>query len=200
LPFLDQPIGKDQSLCWKSWGNKYACPIFPIPVNDRIELKSPFWLDPNHAPPSGTGYFNLIFYTYLKDNADLGNVNFKDKHIIIRVSSKELDLKESNLYFWVQSKMPDGMYVNFRYKKPFIFNMNQNRIQKIDMLLTTNEKDWECMGWSPNRASTYRCDNYLNVISNVNNDFGFILFPTSSNPDPLFQPSGSIYFYQFGIY
>jgi len=50
--------------CWVSWLSLYACNIDAPVQNGRMQLTSPWWLDPNHAPP-GAGYLSLITWVYL---------------------------------------------------------------------------------------------------------------------------------------
>ena len=197
---LDEPNKSIEKInCWQSWQGKFACTSF-VPIRDgEVILNSPWWLDNNHAPP-GAGYLNLLFYNYI-DTIFSGNkksLNLEDRTLYLKLRSSNLDLKQSKIFFWFQTKAINGKYINFVYTKVPIHL--DEKMKTLEIKFTSNASDWICLGSNERRKDTYDCIDLKDAISDVNIDFGLIIFPTSNDPSPLMQPEGQIFIKAIGLY
>ncbi len=197
---LDEPNNNKQTIgCWKSWQSKFACTSFITISNGEAILQSPWWLDSNHAQP-GAGYLNLLFYNYV-DTIFSGrrkSINLDNRTLHIELRSKKLNLKNSKLLFWFQTKASDGKYINFVFTKEQI-SLDEN-MKIIELKFTSKPSDWTCLGSNANNSGIYSCIPLKDAISDVNIDFGLIIFPTSADSDPSLQPEGQIFIKSIGIY
>jgi hypothetical protein len=197
---LDQPLNSIGTInCWKSWQNKFACTSFVPNHNGEAILQSPWWLDSNHAPP-GEGFLNLIMYNYIDSifSGKRKTLNLVNRTLYLELRAKNLNLKQSKLYFWFQTKAPNGKYINYAFIKSPIILEEGGKILKIKF--TSNPIDWICLGSNNDRKDTYDCIPLKDAIYDVNIDFGLIIFPTSDDPSPLKQPEGQIFIKAIGLY
>lgn len=197
---LDQPLKSPEIRgCWQSWQNKFACTSFAPIIGGECVLSSPWWLDPNHAPP-GAGYLNLLLYNYI-DTIFPGNkagIDLTGKTLYLELRSKSLELKQSKLLFWFQTKASNGKHINFAFTAaPIILDQNRTIVK---LKLTNKPADWTCLGSSIDRANTYDCVSIAEAITNVNLDFGLVILPTSDDPNPVKQPQGQILVKTIGLY
>ncbi len=177
----DNPIS-----CWISWLNLYACTVPSSIINGHNEIKSPWWLDENHAPP-GAGYLNLLTWTYPKEPIDISNAILE-----LEIATQNLNLKGSKLLFWFQNNAPNGKFANFALTGTPIDVKSDGITRRILLDLSSKKDNWTCLGTSLSRADTYDCMPVEESAKKVDIDFGFIIFPVSSNPDPTLQPTGII--------
>lgn len=125
-------------------------------------------------------------------------MNLEDRTLYLKLRSSNLDLKQSKLLFWFQTKAINGKYINFAFTKvPIILDEEMKTLQ---VKFTGNSADWICLGSNERRTDTYDCIALKDAISDVNIDFGLIIFPTSDDPSPLKQPEGQIFIKAIGIY
>ena len=185
--------------CWTSWLSLTACTIDVPVAGDRMVLESPWWLDPNHAPP-GAGYLGLVTWTYLDGGPDettfgVPALDLRDVTLRVALRAENLDLKGSHLNFWFQTTMPDGRFANFVYQRAPIerhLPANGSDLELVEITLSGDPDAWTCLSTAPDRADFYGCMDVREAMSAVDNDFGFILFPVSGSPLPEDQPSGRI--------
>ncbi len=185
--------------CWTSWLGMLAC-THPAPVAaGSMALKSPWWLDNNHAPP-GAGYLSLLTWLYLGGINDAPTENLKEldlRDAILRVALRveDLDLKGGQLVFWFQTLMDDGRYANFAYTgEPLNLLLHRRDARnRIEVTLDPDEARWTCLGTSQSRGDTYGCMPLADAMGKVNTDFGFIIFPVDGSPLVEAQPSGAVY-------
>lgn len=183
--------------CWRSWLGLQACNV-DVPVEgERMVLQSPWWLDPNHAPP-GAGYLSLLAWVYL-DGAPgtsthgVSKMDLRDATLSVSIRAQDLDLKGSHLHFWFQTTMPDGRFANFVYTRSAIESTlapDAHDLEWVEIKLSSDPSAWTCLGTAGARADLYGCMDVAIALRAVDNDFGFILFPVSDSPLPEHQPSG----------
>lgn len=125
-------------------------------------------------------------------------LSFANTQLAIRLESEEFDPREGELLFWFQVKMGEDRYANFALTGDPI-KIPRNTSEPIDVRLTLKAKEtlWQCLGASEMRTETYGCIDVVKALESVNNNFGLIIFPTSSDPDPHLQPSGKLYIHSF---
>ena len=192
-----EQVPAEKQSCWTSWLGLQACTVDAPIEGERMVLQSPWWLDPNHAPP-GAGYLSLLTWVYLdgppgSSTHGVGAIDLRDATLRIAIRAQDLDLKGSHLHFWFQTAMPDGRFANFVYTRAPIdalFVPGGNALELIELDLSSDPQAWTCLGAASDRVDTYGCTNIGDALHAVNNDFGFILFPVSGSPLPEHQPSG----------
>jgi len=192
--------------CWISWLGLHACTIDVPVANDRMVLESPWWLDPNHAPP-GAGYLGLVTWTYVDgepDEATYGVPTVDLRGVTLRVAlrAENLDLKGSHLNFWFQTTMPDGRFANFVYRRAPIekrLPSNGSDLELVEITLSGEPEAWTCLSSAADRSDFYGCMDVQDAMREVDQDFGLILFPVSGSPLAEDQPSGRIEIQSFEL-
>jgi hypothetical protein len=171
-----------------------------VPVNTvdgHMLLESPWFHDPNHAPP-GAGYLSLLTFVYLRgfggaDTAHLPELDLRNLLLRVSMKSEHLDVKEGSLYFWFQMLAPDGRWVNYAYTaRPINVALRDEQFVEIRLRLSSDPASWTCLGASAVRADFYGCIPLVEAISHVNADFGFVILPVNEIPLEEMQPSGKI--------
>ena len=178
--------------------DQFSCTTPVILTDESMRIESPWMLDANHASP-GAGNLALLGWVYLdgrygSPTQKVRTLDLRDATLRVEMRKEALDVKDGHLYLWVQSEMPDGMYVNLAYTAQPLDTLIDagGAWSPLEVLLAADATAWTCLGSSAARADTYRCDDVLKVASNVNFDFGFIILPVADVPDPAVQPSGAI--------
>jgi hypothetical protein len=185
--------------CWISWLSLYACNIDAPVAGQRMVLESPWWLDPNHAPP-GAGYLSLLSWLYLDGAAGsttqgLRTLDLRDATLRLELRAQNLDLAGGRLRFWFQTTMPDGRFANFVYTRTSIdasLPPNGSEPVLVEIDLSAQPAAWTCLGAASARADFYGCMDVGQALRAVDQDFGVIIFPVSDSPAPADQPSGRI--------
>jgi len=126
--------------------------------------------------------------------ASLDALDLTATTLSVTLKSENLDLKGGQLYFWFQSHMPDGKYVNYAYTAQPVNLLlgNNGDYNSIQIKLSSAPADWTCLGSSVARANTYGCAPLLDAMTRVNVDLGFIILPVDALPLQEAQPPGTI--------
>ena len=97
MPLLQpEQVPAESQACWTSWLGLQACNI-DVPVEgERMVLQSPWWLDPNHAPP-GAGYLSLLTWVYLdgepgSSTHGMSKIDLRDATLRVAIRAQDLDL------------------------------------------------------------------------------------------------------------
>jgi len=196
---LPEDVPADVHECWTSWLGKLACTMDVPVADDLMMLQSPWWLDPNHAPP-GAGYLSLLTWIYLDagpgtSTEHLKEIDLRGATLRLAIRIHNLDLKGGQLVFWFQTAMPDGRSVNYVYTGMPLSSrlIHPDELNLIEVELSSDAAVWTCLGSAEDRTDTYGCIPLAEAISRVDYDFGLIIFPVDASPLPEAQPSGTIY-------
>jgi hypothetical protein len=182
--------------CWNE-GLRKNCYVPVGTSNGQMMLKSPWYLDPNHAPP-GAGYLALLTWVYLRgyagaDTEHLTEIDLRDLTLRASMKSEGLDVKAGALYFWFQMLGPDGRYVNYAYTARSVNALlREDRFTELRLRLRPDPASWTCLGASQARAEYYGCLPLDQAMSHVNADFGFIILPVDELAIPEAQPAGTV--------
>jgi hypothetical protein len=160
-------------------------------------LASPWWLDNNHAPP-GAGFLNLLANTFMGKAAGPADpssaLDLTNGLFVFSLQTENLNLRGGQVLFWFQVVSPNGTYTNYAlFGAPIYQGSSVMQTDETYVYLSTDPGMWKCLGSADARSDTYGCSvSFQDAIKNVNNDFGLIVMPASSDPDPVVQPSGKI--------
>ncbi|HEY7639578.1 MAG TPA: hypothetical protein VH814_07625 [Steroidobacteraceae bacterium] len=178
-------------------GIKTNCYVPVNTVDGHMLLESPWFHDPNHAPP-GAGYLSLLTFVYLRgfagaDTAQLPELDLRGLLLRVSMKTEHLDVKEGSLYFWFQMLAPDGKWVNYAYTaRPLNVSLRDEGFTEVRLRFISDPGSWTCLGSSEVRADFYGCIPLEEAMSHVNGDFGFVILPVNENPLEELQPSGKI--------
>ena len=179
--------------------------MFPMTIFDGVaHCYSPWWVDANHAPPGG-GYLNLIMWTYTNEKfmtesldwfkskgvrppytsafdskfiANNHSTDLTNTRLSVRMRG-EIDLKGTQLYLLVQGKN-DKTTANYIFKgQPFIINREWT---EQTVTLTPDPSQWLCIGARHDMTDEYGCFPIDELLSDVNVDIIFVLFPVNVVP------------------
>ncbi len=179
-------------------GGWYRDRYYALPVWDGVAYSySPWWLDANHAPP-GAGYLHLVMWTYTDKRrfnprasytlklpyrgsifAEQGHsTNLTNARLTVRLRG-DVDLKGSQLLFLVQAETPKTTAAMVLTGQPF--NVTHDWSEQT-VILKPDPKEWTCLGARHDMRGDYGCDDIGTVLSDVNYDIIFILFPVRAVP------------------
>lgn len=211
---------------WCAWGTGAHRPELK---EGALITRSPWRVDPNHAPP-GAGYLHLLTYlythpTYYTDQfaAEVGVNRFlaanKDRNLTnarmtVRLRGN-VDLQGAKLTLWVQADIGDT--------RPNFVLTGQSLDVTPDwseqtLLLTDDPTHWTCAGGRHDLTKLYGYGDIRDALKDVNCDLILVLFPlnvvplnapyadrdrlrTNNDyaPDYQYLPSGVIEFDTIGI-
>ena len=177
-------------------GGWYADRHYSLPVwNGIAYCHGPWFLDANHAPP-GAGYLHLVMWLYTNgawyEKVKPGLLpytnnsfveqgfgrNFTDARMTVRLRG-EVDAKGAELLLLVQSET-DKTTANFVLTgQPFKVTSEWTE-QTVS--LTPDPAQWTCLGSRHDMTELYGCDEIGKVLSDVNIDIIFVLFPLKVVP------------------
>lgn len=158
---------------------------------------SPWFVDPNHAPP-GAGYLHLVMWIYTARHwyqpdmpaaarlpyressfADQGkSTDLRNARMTIRLRG-EIDLRGAQLYLLAQAQTAKTT-ANFILTGQPITITGEWSDQTI--VLANDPKQWTCIGSRADLSQLYGCDDLDTVLSDVNVDLIFVLFPLEVEP------------------
>jgi len=185
--------------CWVSWLSLYACNIDAPVQNGRMQLTSPWWLDPNHAPP-GAGYLSLITWVYLDGPAGSSTfgkptLDLTGTTLEVALRAPDLELAGGRLMFFFNTSMPGGKYANYAYSRTPIdakLRPGDRDLTLVEIKLSSDADAWTCLGTSDVKSDLYACVDVTQAMRAIDNAFGFMILPVSDSPLPEDQPSGHI--------
>jgi hypothetical protein len=147
--------------CWLSWNARYACMAQLFWNDDRAASRSPWWVDPNHAPP-GAGYLQLVAFVYL--NGYFGGLpdaalDLSATRLRARVRVDSLATNGGHLHFWFQAVGPGpGTYVNYVLTRfPLEQAVAWGEWAILDIPLDPTSDAWTCLGAADEYAERYKC-------------------------------------------
>ena len=186
-PFDDGPGG------WIGWISNHDGPRALEYQPGCVTARSPWWIDYNHAPP-GAGYLHLLFCLltagpgYGEVYRDTGGVNrfidsesptdFRNAEVTVRLRG-ELLTRGADLCLLVQGTA-DGMTTGWVLTGSPLSVTPDWTDQTLH--LTTEQASWTCLGSRHDRTRTYGSAPLEKVLSNVNADIMFVLFPLDVAP------------------
>src|SRR5580698_3100736 len=179
-------------------GGWYSDRRYALSVWDGIAYcYSPWWVDANHAPP-GAGYLHLIMWIYtgkkwaneLNDYTrtlpyrgssfvdENKSTNLTNARVSIRMRG-DTDLKGAQLLLWVETQTKKTT-ANFALTgQPFKITHDWSD-QTVN--LVPDPKQWTCAGARHDMGNEYGCDDIATVLSDINIDLIFVLFPLKVVP------------------
>lgn len=158
---------------------------------------APWWIDPNHAPP-GLGYLHLVAFAYHHDwsvdgvitGASAGRpLDLRNATLSLRWRAPALRMPEgARLLMWFQTRLRTSTsdrprYANYVLRaQPLVAIPDDSTWLETTLRLTTEPRQYECLGSNADRTETYGCANSVDeVLRDWNADLGFvILFPDES--------------------
>lgn len=167
--------------------------ISPVRIWDGIaHCYSPWFLDANHAPPGG-GYLHLLLWIYTDQRwyqpgmpsaaripyrcssfADQGKSrDLRDATLTIRLRG-EVDLTGTQLLLLAQSQTARTMANLVLIGRPIAITEEWN---EQTLVLANDPAQWKCIGSRESLRHQYGCDETDVVLSDVNVDLIFVLFP-----------------------
>lgn len=172
---------------WFAWKPGHA---LPPEIRDGIFFtRSPWWVDPNHAPP-GAGYLHLLAFIHTRggsvpeDSSPNRFVeggysrNFTNAQVTIRVRG-DVDLRGAEMVLLVQADIP-GTRANYVLTgQPFRVTPEWT---EQTVKLTPDPTQWVCMGTHRDLTHYYGCGDITDVLRDVNVDIIFVLFPLQIVP------------------
>ena len=160
-----------------------------LQVTNGIALShSPWWIDYNHAPPSGTGYLHLVMGLYTRGPfserlseltgvnrfVQLGcSTNFTNARLTVRMKG-ELELRGAQLVLLVQSTIDRLCSGWMLTGQPLEVTRDWSE-QTITCV--PDERQWKCLGTRESRADRYGTLPLDRVLSDVNTNIFLVLFP-----------------------
>ena len=179
---------------WFAWDARLS----PIEIqNGMVVSRSPWWIDPNHAPP-GAGYLHILMalYTLSKPDEEMERVTGRNKFVEMgfpqdftnaKVTVKvrgEVNLRGAEILFLAQAAV-GGKAINFVLTAQPIEVTPNWSTQTIT--LDPDESQWTCLGSRLGREDTYGWGPIAPVLKNLNLDILFVLFPIIVNPVSAFD-------------
>lgn len=174
-------------------------PVSPEISKGAIVSRSPWWVDPNHAPP-GAGYLHLLFVLYmvraLADLKEIRRVSWPNRfveggyptdlrnaklHLRIR---GEVDLRGAQLVLLAQSDISkDPGHPNWVNQ---VLSSQPVKItpkwSQQTLCLTTDPRKWTPLGGRHDSVGFYGKGPIEEVLRNMNGDIIFVLFPLDVVP------------------
>jgi hypothetical protein len=166
----------------------------PLEIEQGAALSySPWWVDYNHAPPCGGGYLHLLYGLFTK--GPFGDrmreiagtnrfvqggypTNFIDADITVRIKG-ELELRGAQLCLLVQGVVGGICSGWVLTGQPFEVTADWTE-QTITAALDTDQ--WTCLKSRHDRTETYGEIPLETILSDVNTNIYFVLFPLTVVP------------------
>ena len=172
---------------WCAWKPGHC---LPPEIRDGVFFtRSPWWVDPNHAPP-GAGYLHLLAAIFTRSELvpDEGRPNrfveggyrrdFTDARVTIRVRG-DVDLRGAEMVLLAQADVP-GTRANYVLSgQPFQITPEWS---EQTVTLTPDPAQWVCLGAHRDLTHVYGCGVIADVLRDVNYDIIFLLFPLQIVP------------------
>jgi hypothetical protein len=172
---------------WLAWGFRGA----EVPeVRDGVLFsRSPWWVDPNHAPP-GAGYLHLLAFLETRSgpHSDLGLPNrfvdegysrdLTDARLTVRLRG-DLDLRGAELVLLAQTDLPTTRANFVLTGQPFLVMRDWS---EQTVVLTPDPAQWVCLGSRHGRTDFYGCGEIAEALRDVNLNLIFVLFPLTIVP------------------
>ncbi len=168
----------------------------PLRIWDGVaNCYSPWFLDANHAPP-GAGYLHLILWIHTDQRWEEGgrssrlpyrassfvragkSKDLRNAKLTVRLRG-EVDLKGAQLILLAQSQTPKTTANMVLTGQPLRITEDWS---EQTIVLANDEKQWTCLGARKGREQEYGCDAIDTVLSDVNCDLIFVLFPLNATP------------------
>jgi hypothetical protein len=174
----------------------------PLEVRDGAGVtRSPWWLDPNHAPPGG-GYLHILFvlHTYHwpgwreKFDPAFGPnplveggypTDYRHAKVTCRLKGR-LEARGASLVLLAQAKLKSsGMWVNqVLAAQPFQVTPDWTE-QTIE--LVPDQRQWVQLGSRHDCTATYAEGPIEELLADLNGDFILVLFPLDVRPTEPFE-------------
>ena len=158
----------------------------PLEINrGAVTSRSPWWVDPNHAPPGG-GYLHLLYVlwttkTLADNNIDIAGVNrfvngrfptdFRNANLSVRIRGK-LDSKGAKLRLLAQAQVGD-VRVNSVLVSQSIDVTPEWSDQTI--YLQPDDEQWLCIGSRHDMTDQYGYGSIVDVLKDLNLDIILVL-------------------------
>jgi hypothetical protein len=167
---------------WFAWKPGVAVP--PEIRDGVFYTRSPWWVDPNHAPP-GAGYLHLL--AYLHTRADLvgddgwpnrfveegHSRDLTDARLTVRMRG-DVELRGAALTLLAQAELPHTTANYVLTGQPFAITPAWS---EQTITLAPDPAQWVCLGAHEERADVYGCGDIGDVLRDVNVDLILVLFP-----------------------
>lgn len=172
-------------LCWSKPNTNFE----PEVRDSVLPIRSPWGVDPNHAPP-GKGYLTLLAYILTRADRmrkDMGRPNrfveggysrdLTNARLTVRLRG-EVDLKGSRMILLAQADAAGTTPNMVLTEQPFEITREWS---EQTITLAPDPEQWICLGGRHN-APHYGCGPIGEVLRDVNLDIIFILFPLTIVP------------------
>lgn len=166
----------------------------PLEIEQGAALSySPWWVDYNHAPPSGGGYLHLLYGLFTKGpfgdrTREIAGTNrfveggyptnFIDADITVRIKG-ELELRGAQLCLLVQGVVGGICSGWVLTGQPF--KVTPDWIEQT-ITASLDADQWTCLGSRYDRTETYGEIPLEKILGDVNTNIYFVLFPLTVVP------------------
>jgi hypothetical protein len=178
---------------WFGWISNQGGPK-PLEYSPgSVTARSPWWIDYNHAPPGG-GYLHLLFCMFTAGVAygeaymEAGGLNrfietgmprdFRNARVTVRLKG-ELETRGAPLSMLVQGTAAGITTGWVLTGSPIEVTRDWS---EQTLLLTPDASQWSCLGSRHDRTRSYGSAPLEQVLSDVNADVMFVLFPLDVVP------------------
>lgn len=175
---------------WCAWGTGTNLPELK---DGALITRSPWRVDPNHAPP-GAGYLHLLTYLYTHPTyytaefaaavgvnrflAEQKDRNLTNARMTVRLRGN-VDLRGAQLTLWVQADIGDT-------RPNFVLTGQSLTItpewSEQTLLLTDDPTQWTCAGGRHDLTKLYGYGDIRDALRDVNCDLILVLFPLNVVP------------------
>jgi hypothetical protein len=165
------------------------CSIPPEVQAGVMVSRSPWFVDSNHAPP-GAGYLHLLAFLLTNPN-DIpahGRPNrftdgefsrdLRNARLTVRIRG-QVEWRGAQLVLLAQSRLPSTTANYVLTAQPF--QVAQEWTDQT-VTLSTDPDQWTCLGARWDLLDYYGCGDIADVLSDVNVDLIFVLFPLQIVP------------------
>ncbi len=177
---------------WSGWGGNEKGIQSLESGESTLTSRSPWWIDYNHAPP-GAGYLHMLFCLntsgksgeHMKEVAGINQftetgypLDFRNATLTVRLRG-ELRARNAKLILLVQSIKRDICTGWMLTGQPIPISSDW---ATHTLHLRPEENQWTCLGARDGRSDFYGHAPLEKVLSNVNVNILFILFPLDVVP------------------
>jgi hypothetical protein len=158
-----------------------------------VRCWSPWWIDYNHAPPSGAGYLSLLFGLHTRGpfgermREDAGTnrfaaegypTDFTGARVSLRIRG-ELVLRGAQFVLLAQGRIGNTCSGWMLTGQPF--RVEQEWTEQT-VVAVPDPQQWTSLGTRPDRADMYGTLPLEKVLGDVNVNIYFVLFPLDVVP------------------
>ena len=164
-----------------------------LDIQDGVAIsRSPWWVDPNHAPPGG-GYLHLLYVLWttaeyaVNDRGNAGPnrfvadgfpTDFTNARMTVRIKG-ELEARGTNLVLLAQAQVGKIRVNSVLTGQPITVTPDWS---EQTITLAPDPDQWLCIGTRHDRTDTYGYGEIADVLRDLNVDIILVLHPLDVVP------------------